>query len=271
MKLKQILLFALCISFFACSTESSSNDDEKENNDDSTLLTKITEKVIGGDTFITNFTYNENKLINIKDNDGYETKITYSDNNITRIDNLVDDELLEYFTISYNSEDKLNSYKQFLFDIDDEDIAYNHILTYNNDNSIDVEILRGDFSSQTDPIGTTTYTIISSNITKISYDDITDNETYEFDNENGIFKNILGFEVINFINIYSEFGFEIFGGNNNVTKITDEQDGWPTNSERFEYTYNEDRYPISSDNYYNDDISNSNDEELIATIEYSYE
>ncbi|MEL0649847.1 hypothetical protein V6246_00350 [Algibacter sp. TI.3.09] len=265
MKFKQILLFTLCITFFACSSESSNSDEEETT--DNTLVKKI----VYYDEFTETFNYDGNKLNSITDNDGYETKITYSDNKVTRIDNYEDNELLEYFTVSYNSEGKLTSYINYLFDIDGNDIAYNQILTYNNDNTVDVEVLRGNFSSQTEPMGTTTYTISNSNITKLSYDDITDNETYEFDNKKGVFNNILGFEVINFININSEFGFEIYGGSNNVTKITDEQDGWPTSSERFEYTYNENGYPKSSENYYNEDISNPNEEELLGTIEYIYE
>lgn len=270
--LKHVLLLIVCLGLFNCESESTDTPDpEKET--DSTLIKRIVEEVVGEDTYTTNFTYDGNKLINIKDDDGYETRITYTDNKITRIDNLYEGEIEEYFIISYDANGKFSSYKEFLFGVGPggSDIAYNNSLTYNSDNTVDVEVLRGDFSSQTTPNGTTTYTIINSNISKIEFDDVSDNYTFEYDNQKGFLKNIEGFEVFNFTNYYSEFGFEIYGGINNITKVIDTQESWPTSTERYEYSYNEMGYPTSSKTYYNDDIANSNGEELISNIEYFYE
>ena len=276
MKLKYLLLLALCFSFLACNSEStddSNTDDEQEETNDSTLLKSIVYnyEVEEGESETLNFSYEDNKLISIKSTDGSETKITYTDDKITRIENLDDDEIMEFFTISYDDENQFSGYVQYLYDIDGEDIAYNNILTYNDNNTIDIERYKGDFSSQTESRGVTTYTIIDSNITKIEFDDITDYYSYEYDSEKGFFANVLEFEVFNFINYRSEYGFYLFGGENNLLKLEDIQEGWSTSLDRYEYEYNEDGYPISAKNYYDDDIDDDIAETLESSIEYIYE
>lgn len=256
----------LCLTVFSCSTEST--DSPKEETPDETeqptgdVLLKRMVEAYESETYTTTFTYDGNKLLNIKDTDGYETKITYDGDKITKVENLVDGEIAEYFTLTYDAE-ILSSYIHYLYDIDDEDIAYREVLTYNNDNTIDIETFSGDFTSQTTPTdGLTTYLMDGWNISKIEFEDSEDSYTHEYDDKNNLFKNVLGFQAYNFINYFSEYGFEIYGGDNNTTKITDDQ-GWIVSVEDFEYTYNEDNYPVSANVFY--------DGEPDGSIEFFYE
>ncbi|WP_346881566.1 hypothetical protein [uncultured Algibacter sp.] len=270
MKLSQFLLLSLCITIFACSSDSDNNPNENENqnNNNTVLLKKSIETDIDGDVYTTSYEYNGNKLTSVNRDDEFITTFLYSDDKIIRINNTVDGELMEYFTLEYDANDKLKSYKQFLFDIADlGDIAYEHILTFNTNNSINLAVFSGDFNSQTEFRNNLILNLDDNgNIIKETIDDSDDTLDLEFDDKNGVFKNISQISTINIVTTGSEYSPDFFGNTNNVTKRNDNQgNSFFVFIETFDYIYNDKDYPVSAK--YNSDNNGTKDE---STIEYIY-
>ncbi|MEP1488088.1 MAG: hypothetical protein ABJK28_06645 [Algibacter sp.] len=268
MKLKKLLFFTLCISLFACSTESS--NDDNETNDDLILLKKTIENVIDGDTFTTNYTYDANTLTNIKDSDGYETSYTYSDGKLIKYENIENGTILSYVIISYDS-DELTSFTEFYTEASGlASTALKFNITYNSDNTITEELYSGDHDSQTNLVSTSTIKLIDKEIIIDEWEENEDIYTYEYDNYNSIYKNINNIETI-ILTSRTEFGWPIYGATKNVTKIIEYQEGWNTTEDVFEYTYNDLDYPSSAKLYYDSDTSDSIETELSSTMEFFYE
>tara|TARA_R110002050_G_scaffold97971_2_gene203620 strand:+ start:5901 stop:6704 length:804 start_codon:yes stop_codon:yes gene_type:complete len=267
MKFKQILLFTLCITFFACSTESTENPDEKEETEDSTLLKKTIETDSDGITETTIYTYDGNKLISVDYGDGWKNVYTYENEKLVREDQYADNESVAYLTLEYNTNGKLSSIKEFFLEPSNLNGAHKYILKHNNDNSINIEIYSGDFNSQTNLFTTYTFSYNGKNIFKIEDDDISSPEYYNaiYDSKNGMFKNVNAIDVLNIITELSEFSAPLYGSTNNPTSIAGiyHQESLDT----FEYTYNDNNYPKTAT--YQDSYQGSIN--YTATIEYFYE
>ncbi|WP_400075978.1 hypothetical protein [Winogradskyella sp. R77965] len=269
MKLKPFLLINLLLLIFACSNESTDNDGGDGGNQDDVLIKQINYNIVDENAeFTIEFNYNDSNLTSIIDSssaldENYSATFEYANNNLVRVNFLDDTDLVEYVILAYNSEGLLTEFTNYLFDIDGENIGVKHILTYNENNSnISLELFRGDFSSQTENIGTTDYTVANGNITEISHDS-GDTVSFQYDSKNSAYKNIFSINTIALIMNASENGFEmIFGSGNNVTQRIDDQGDF-VDTETTSYTYNSDDYPITAMSFY--------DGELDSNIEFIYE
>ncbi|WNH12398.1 hypothetical protein [Thalassobellus suaedae] len=264
MKLKQILLFTLCITFFACNTESTESPEEKE---DTTLLKKTIETDSDGEAETTIYTYDDNKLTSIDSGDGWKNIYTYENEKLVRDDQYTDNELTAYLTLEYNSTGKLTNIKEYFLEPSGLNGAHKYILTYNSDNTIKIENYFGDFDSQTNLSSTYTFSYNGKNIFKIEDDDNSSPEYYNviYDNKNGMFKNVNAIDVLNIVTELSEFSASLYGNTNNPTSIAGIYH--QETLDAFEYTYNDNNYPIKAT--YHDSYQGNID--YTATIEYFYE
>jgi len=269
MKLKIFLPIGLLLFAFACSSDDSNSGDDGGQNQNGILIKQINYNSADEDgTFVETFDYDGNKLISIVDSevgfdDDYKSTFIYTNDKLVRVNNFEEEELMEYVTLEYNVEGLLLNFTTFIFDIDGENTAIKNIISYENGNSnFSLERFRGDFTSQTEPSGTTNYIVQNGNISNVSYDGSNDTLSFLYDSKNSIYKNITDIELIALIFDNTEYGFDIYGINNNVTQLTDDQ-GVFVSVERTEYTYNTNDYPSTAMYYY--------DDELDSNIEFIYE
>ncbi|WP_303319165.1 hypothetical protein Q4Q34_16420 [Flavivirga abyssicola] len=254
MTLKKLLIFGLCISLFACSSESTDTPDEPTN--DSTLLKKTIE-TYDDEVITTNYTYDGNKLISVISDDGYKFEYIYENGILVRVNSYVDGELDGYTTISYNQNEKIANYILHIIN----DITEKYVFTFNSDNTVTESRYIGDLNSQTNFQNTTTYSYTGENITNLTN---TGYElSYQYDNKNGIYKNIHAIEVLNLLSI--DFG-ALNGNTNNPTSIIDNNNG-NIASETFGYTYNESDYPKTAN--YTSKYKGVTDD--TSTIQFFYE
>jgi hypothetical protein len=267
MNLKSFLPLSLLLLIFACSSDDSNNNDDT--NQDNILIKQINySSVEANETYMQVFEYDGNKLISLVDsssdmNEEYEATFEYADNKLVQVNYRDDGQLVEYVTLSYDSEDILTEFTAFLFDVDGGNVATKYIVTLNDNNSnISLELFRGDFSSQTENVGTTNYTIMDGNIIEISNSNNSDTVNFQYDSKNSVYKNIFSIDFIALVMNESENGFEIYGSGNNITQITDDQGDF-MDIETIEYSYNTNDYPNAAMYYY--------DGELDSNIEFIYE
>ena len=267
MKIKFLPLLFLGLLLVNCDNEST--DDMPENPEptqDGVLIKRIDETYGVGLTYSIEFNYNENQLIAISDNDGYNSTLEYTDGLLTRLESYDDGDLQEYITYSYNSNNVLESFSVF-FELDGlEGLAYRHELSYNSDGTITQEIYRGDHESQTEIHRTIEMDVTNGNINRWNYDSNNGFIEYEFDDQNGMFKNIYAIQVLELSTYSTESTFAFHGSNNNVTKIVDE-DSFSKDEDVFNYSYNEDGYPVSAIYEYYSDGEFLDD----ATLTFTYE
>lgn len=267
MKFKQLLLIAMSVIAFSCSTESVDNQEEETT--DSTLLKKIVYNKGTSDEYTEIYNYIDgNKLASIDAGDDYKSVYTYEDDKLVREDTYFDGELSAYVTIEYNSEDKLAKLIEYWFESSGlSKRAYKQIFTYNNDNTITREVFRGDHSSQTEISYTETISFSGKNISRLKHHDDSIEYIRTYDNKNGMFKNVYAIDILNILS-ENEFGPYIFGNTNNITSDIESYNN-NENEEITEYTYNDNGYPktaIIKYNYYG-----TIDESLTDTVDYFYE
>ncbi len=262
MKLNQALLFALCITFLNCSTESSGNPDEE--NMDSTLLKKIVYNKDTDDEYTEIFNYDGNKLTSIDYGDNTKNVYTYDDNNHLVRDDFFSEGVLEATVIlDYNVNEKVATFTETFFETSGlSDRKYKHDITYNNDGTftdvVSVSYSNAEFESHR----TETITLDGgNNISKIKTEDDDFQISITYDDKNNMFKNVHAIEVLNILS-ENEFGALIYGNTNNMTSYTESGASF-NNKETFEFVYNEKGYPISA---ISTSIGESDD-----TLEFIYE
>ncbi len=263
MKLKQILLFTLCITFFACNTESIDTPTPNEVSTNDMLVKKISYK-FDNEQFVENYIYDKNKIKSINSSNGYKTEYTYSNDKIIRIDNFENEELIAYTTLAYDSENRLESYIDY-FDMPGDSSVWKSVFSYNTDGTITKTIYMGDSNSQTNLSDTYTYILQEENIIKYASDYQV--VSFEYDNKNGVYKNIYDINVINLLNL--DLG-ALEGNKNNISKATEELGNGNITSETFDYTYNDKNYPIKAIYERIDKIDNGQVVEK-GSLEYFYE
>ncbi len=268
MKLKQILLFTLCITFFGCSSESSNDKDDEETIDDTTLLKRIIYNKSTTDEYIETFNYDGNKLTSIDYGDGSRHVYSYDqDNNLIKYEYFNEGVLNASVDLTYNSDSKIATYTETFFeDSGLDDRQYRHTFSHNNDGTItstnEVNYDNNGFEFDR----TETFVLNGKNIVEIS-DNEGYNITYTYDNKNGAYKNIHAIEILNILS-ENEFGAVIFGNTNNITAYVEtEETPGDNNNETFEYTYNEKDYPLTC--VYTS--LNGDEIEDIETIDFEYE
>ncbi|MBC2843750.1 hypothetical protein [Winogradskyella flava] len=238
MKLRGLFLFNLLLLIFACSSDSDSNDDDQGGNpNDTVLIQEIIYNYAGDNDFYTeSFSYDGNKLLSITDtssdsNEVYSATFEYDNNRLSKISFFEDTALEESITLSYNSENVLTNLEILFPEI--SSVPFNESITFNSDGSLTID--------------DTTYTIQNGNV--IEENDSGDTLSYAYDNKNSAYKNILDIETIILVMSRAENGFDIYGANNNITELIDNQ-GTFSEIETFEYSYNSNDYPVSAMLYY---------------------
>ncbi|ULC58091.1 hypothetical protein MBM09_09180 [Flaviramulus sp. BrNp1-15] len=271
MKLNYFLLITLCLTLFACSTESTDTPNEEtpeetEQPTDGILLKRIVE-TYEGETYTTTFTYDGNKLITYDEGDGWKNIFTYEDEKLVREDQFAENELNAYVILEYNTDGSLSNFREYFLEPSGlGGIVTKNIFEYNTDNTITQTIYRGDATSQTDFSHTYIITMQNDNIKSIV--DSHDSYSYEYDDKNGVFKNIHNIEILNILS-ENEFGALIFGNTNNVINANDFE-GSDEYNETYEYTYNDNSYPVSATwtSTYDGSFGSYED---VSTIEFFYE
>ena len=243
MKLKQLLLFVLCLGAFACSTESTNTQEEPTN--DNTLVKKIVFDAGTADEYPVNYNYDGNKLTSVDYGGGYKNVYTYDAN-----DNLIKDEYFEANELSasialeYSTDNKINKFTEtFLEPSGLNDRQYEYIFNYNNDGTITMEVYVNYNNTSFELDETETITFEGMNLKEISYDDGF-TITYAYDDKNNAFKNIHAIEVLNILS-ENEFGAFIPGTTNNITSYVESGAFAGNENDTYEYTYNDQNYPIT--------------------------
>ncbi len=266
MKLKHILLFTSCITFFACSTESSTSEEEETN--DSTLLKKIVYDIGTADEYTETLNYNGNKLTSVDYGDNSKNVYTYDDDNYLVKDEYFNEGTLEAsVALEYNSDDNIASYTETFFESSGlSDRQYKKMFTYNNDGTVTNEVYINYSNSGFELSRTETIILDGGNIVEIS-----DGEgysiSYTYDDKNGAFKNIHAIEILNILS-ENEFGALLYGNTNNIASEIESDTSISDNYNNiYEYTYNENNYPITC--IYTAQYGDQEDD--VETIEYFYE
>lgn len=233
----------------SCSSDSSTDNTTSQN----LLLKKITEgDVVFGGT-VSNFTYNGNKLVEIRrtnDGDVWSDVYTYTGDLITKIEKFdVYDagtpsettQLLSTDEFQYNANNQLVQFKTTTPDSDAERVT---TYVYNADNTVSLSQIENSPGNPSQSLKTGTITVQNGEIVRLQivkqFDSYTQNYTY--DAKNSIFKNVLGYDKLIFTHIIGKQGSltwvdTIIGGiAHNFA-----------NGGEFAYTYNSDNYPLTAE------------------------
>lgn len=241
--LKHVLLLIVCLGLFNCESESTDTPDpEKET--DNTLIKRIVYDEGTDDEYTETYNYIDgNKLKSINGTGGDKSEFTYDGDNLVREDVYFEGILSAYHVLEYNTEGLLTKLNEYWLDNSGlSERMFYHEFTYNNDGSIKVDV----FESYTDAPSEFYYTEVISfdgkNISKIDQEDT--QYIYNYDNKNGIHKNIYAIEILNLLS-QNEFGPYIVGNTNNLTSDKEVHNNKSTD-DTVEYTsYNENDYPIT--------------------------
>ncbi|MBS1535809.1 MAG: hypothetical protein JST78_12085 [Bacteroidetes bacterium] len=181
------------------------------------------------------YTYSGNKMVKevYTDSQGLQstTTYTYSNDNITLIEEREGNDLVFSESFVYNSNNKLVTY--IAVDTFDE-TSVKETYVHNPDGSISVTRFTGDLTSQTQEDGTSTIYFVGGEVDHITFSS-GNTITYTYDSKNNPFKNVLGFDKIAFVN------GEAKGISKNIT-----QSSGATPDLTITYTYNNNNYPATS-------------------------
>lgn len=254
------LIIVITFLFNSCSNE----DDQNENQNINSVLPKKIEIIVSStnETTIIDYEYFENKIIKetrLSDNNNIKNVFTYyyTNNLITKVD-----ESVRYtLNVSNNRDYTYNFY-------------YNAQENLAQDNRI--------YLNNTPPLTSTTYYTYSNNtisysnkiatltsdlkkIVSLSDNYYNINYTYNYDDKNNPFKNIVGYNKltvgVNFsVYLSSIYHFEFYGSHFSPTNLIEgkkqAQNGTQYTELLNQYIYNSDNYPTKiTSNYYNPDGS----------------
>mgnify|MGYP000040528878 CR=1 FL=1 len=228
MKKLLYLFSAVALTLTSCSS-----DDDSTSSSNSGLLTKIIETFEDNSTLTTEFQYSGTKLVRITDDEG-RFDYTYTNDLITEIKYYESNTLLQTETFQYDTNGRVTTY--IIVDNIDTDWGNKETYTYNTNGSVSVNYYSGDAFSQTTLDRTGTITFLNGEINQISFSD-GKTITYSYDNKNNPFKNVTGFDKINFCNQE---------GTGVLHNIIQEDDSTDLDDISTTYTYNSNDYPITS-------------------------
>lgn len=241
--MKKLIFFACFIALSLASCSSSSDSSPATESD--VLLKKSVETYANdGSTVTTNYTYNGKKLIESLDSDGYKEVITYTGDLITNmksydVTNTVESE--DFLT--YNSSNQLTNYvlKNYV-----NDMGRKEVFVYNSDGTVSFSVYNGDNTTQTNLVETGTIIFTNGEVTRINLAhnsgiSYTASHIYTYDTKNNPFKNVTGYDKLNFINE------EAFGITHNI--LTDVYTSTLSTNDTYNttYTYNSLNYPLTSE------------------------
>lgn len=237
MKLKQILLYALCTVTMACSKDSA---DKPEEPNDSTLIKKIVYNEGTTDEETKVFTYEGNKLTTATHN-YTKNNYKYENDKLIRVDLFNNNKNEGYITIEYNAEGRIANYTEVLLNISKlGKLIYKSYFTYSGEKISTQKIYKEETNSEEKLLYTYTFTHNNKNYAKKSDGDY--EESFEYDDKKGVFRNIHSIEILNILS-FTEFGLKIRGIANNVTRFVEKYNTRVGSDETYKYTYNSNDYP----------------------------
>ena len=239
--MKNIFLILSILLFVACSE----SDENPIGSEAETLPSKIVTSRSDGSFFGSKTMYYDGNQVrnfsfsNLRNESAGSAELLYTDDLLTKINQFdKNGDLLQVFELSYESGDKLKQYKIIR---SSENWVNKKVLEYTSDNTIEISGYIGDLEDQSEFIGLISYTLDSNNnITKIVTPDY--QVVYEYDDKNGIFKNVEARDVLNLLGLLN--GTLNRGGMNNAISYTF-SNGEVTDHIDLEYTYNSNSYPSS--------------------------
>ena len=270
----KIYLILFAIFAFSCSSDSSSDDGNNNNNggNNNTGNALLVSEIISSDddypdyVYTDRYIYDGNKLTSIVEEYSYQGgnsginylyNFIYTNNKISRVDEYYGDTstgIEGRYTFEYDNQGRVSFYDYCYFDssgnceeYDTNNLAYSSNGTVTNSYVYNV-------GSDYEDAGTLTLqldnngNIISGNDSYQDVDNsgnpitVTVNASFQYDNQNSPFKNIVGMDAL----ILVEFGSDIlqFNAYNNCTsysiEYSDEDEVYAYN---YAYDFNEDGYP----------------------------
>ena len=273
MKLKiYLILFAVFV--FSCSSESSSDDGNNNNNggNNNTGNALLVSEIIETDAEVSDYVYTDryfydgNKLTSIVEEYSYQAgnsginylyNFIYTNNKISRVDEYYGDTstgIEGRYTFEYDNQGRVSFYDYCYFDSSGNCEEYDtNNFTYSSNGTVTNSYVYN-VGSDYEDAGTLTLqldnngNIISGNDSYQDVDNsgnpitVTVNASFQYDNQNSPFKNIVGMDAIMLV----EFGSDIlqFNAYNNCTsysiEYSDEDEVYAYN---YAYDFNEDGYP----------------------------
>lgn len=242
------LLFTFCLFSLVFN---SCNDNELEDyvdnvTSDSVFLQKKIE-TYQDEEVVTNYIYDEDKLISLSDSDGYSEVFTYTDDLLTSIQEYEDGELGFQTQLEYDSFGRL---VKEIISIDSNTVQVNEF-TYNSDGTITmVEDGENTYIFSYDNYG--------NRVSEVHLEG--DNDySYTYDTRKNPFRNIhqrMVFELI---------GHDVY--NNNVLSYISSSSSNMTDNYNSSYAYNAIGYPTGGTQTYNPGTDNQE----IVTLQFIYE
>ncbi len=268
---KLTYLFVVSFLVFYCreDNETTTNNYSTDSSTDEKLLVKKIVETYSGGEHIINFTYDGNKLIKITvDSDivNDSSILTYDENDLLvniyeQTGNLPTDNnnVIINTSFNYNFNNELVSYTE---QYDGWPYAIRHDVSYNENNDLIIKYYKEVPNNTPTYEGEVGHSYENKNRIREDYDNNSIYISYNYDNSNGLFKNIHAIEVLRTLDemLLNEIDFNT--GENNPTNIY-EEDGVNDYHFEYEYTYNDKNYPIKAIFKENGVVD--------STIEYFYE
>ena len=267
-----LILFAVFV--FSCSSDSSSDDGNNNNNggNNNTVNALLVSEIIETDAEVSDYVYTDryfydgNKLTSIVEEYSYQGgnsginylyNFIYTNNKISRVDEYYGDTstgIEGRYTFEYDNQGRVSFYDYCYFDSSGNCEEYDtNNFTYSSNGTVTNSYVYN-VGSDYEDAGTLTLqldnngNIISGNDSYQDVDNsgnpitVTVNASFQYDNQNSPFKNIVGMDAIMLV----EFGSDIlqFNAYNNCTsysiEYSDEDEVYAYN---YAYDFNEDGYP----------------------------
>lgn len=255
-------IFLIIGTLISCSSESTEENDDNTSTENKLLLPETFRYKNQENNLyeFSTYVYTEGNKLKSIINEKYNSSVnyTYTENNITKIEALNNDEANYTVEIWYNPEGERIVKIKEIDHFDNETKTYNY--EYISSNQV-VEYLVYDNENYTYE---SLYTFENENRTTIKTDNYL--KEYYFDSQNNIHKNILGFDKLIF-----ETGYTVgmtYGASENIIKFNGYNKGELIESSTIEYIYNDEGYPIeATSNYINTDY----DENFTNTFYISYQ
>ncbi|WP_178984524.1 hypothetical protein [Winogradskyella helgolandensis] len=242
------LIFIFCVfGLILNSCEDNETVDTTDNPPNDAVFLKSTTETYDGEELVTNFTYLDDKLIEVSDSDGYREVFIYVDDLLTIIEEYEDDVLDSQTELEYDSNNRLIKES---YSYDSGSVQVNEF-TYNSDGTITM-----------DESGVNTYIYTYNTVGNRVFEEHVEGDedySYTYDTQNNPFRNIHQREV-----------FELLGRDtyaNNVLSYINSSSAAFSDDLTSAYSYNASDYPTSGSTVYN---QGTVDQEVV-TIQFIYE
>ena len=217
------------------------------------LVREIVFTDISGEVFTSAYSYQGNRLISITSSEGESTDYIYENDVLVRINETdANDNILDFTELSYNTDGQLITYSTILIDADQ---GYRTELTYNSDGTITQETYIGNAQEQNELFETSVLTLLNGQIIQEADIDGTVQIIYNYDANNGIYKNISHIDVIHLLSF--DFTALIGGKDNNLIEFIQDDGSGGTETELYTYTYNTLGYPVTAEYRFDGELEGS--------------